>query len=292
MIKNQPTKFKPGIYFGLSNKQYHSDGALSASGAKVLYKSVPLDFWYKSAAFNPNHISTQTKAMEESDMFHMLLLEPERFYANYQVNDNSDPYKKLVRESLYEDIKYAVSLVRKLPKTNALLSDGVPEVSIFFPDEETGLMMRCRPDYLKHNACIDYKAHIDVSSEDIRWHIKRYFYDLQAGLYIQGIKTIRRMLKEGTATVYGECDDAWLERFLSTDEMHFVFTFQRKTPPYIIRTVEVGNDVIELGKQKVDAAIQKYIECLEQCGTDVWPAGTDQIELLEACDLPVGIFYN
>ena len=293
-MNKQPSNYEPGIYFGLQNEAYHADGALSNSGAKMLLRDGPLAYWYASKAFNKNAINRQTKAMAASDRFHMLLLEPERFDRLYAVQPGGGPLdnRSVVSRIEYDEMQQAIRLINGMPKVSQLFKGGASEVSIFWPCPRTGLMLRCRPDYLKPTICNDYKAHAEVNNKSVRFDIVKYGYDVQAAMYVDGITAIKRLLRNGEATVYGDHDEAWLDQFLATDDMRFVFTFQRKEPPYIIKTLEVADDIIEIGRQKMESAIDTYSECLRNYGTEPWPPGKDEIDLITLDDLPAGIFYN
>ena len=56
-------QFEPGVHFGLSDEEYFSVPALSASGMKNLRIS-PLDFWARSAWLNPNYEDDQEDASD------------------------------------------------------------------------------------------------------------------------------------------------------------------------------------------------------------------------------------
>lgn len=54
-------QFEPGVHFGLSDEEYFSVPALSASGMKNLRTS-PLDFWARASWLNPNFEDDQDEA--------------------------------------------------------------------------------------------------------------------------------------------------------------------------------------------------------------------------------------
>ena len=70
----------PGIYLGLSNEEYHADGAISSTGIKDLLKS-PYRYWYFSD-MNPDPNKEErinTSSTKLGTAFHTLILEPENF---------------------------------------------------------------------------------------------------------------------------------------------------------------------------------------------------------------------
>ncbi|MCG8670234.1 MAG: PD-(D/E)XK nuclease-like domain-containing protein [Pseudomonadales bacterium] len=292
----QPCYYPPGIYLGLSNEDYHADGALSNSGMKTLRNKEPIDYWHGVKAFNVNGTfkPQRTKAMDDSDMFHTRLLEPERFYETYQPAGEKmlDPKKKIMARRTYEDIEQSIAILERSQRAKMLFSGGVCEVSIFFPDPETGLMLRIRPDYLKPSVCIDYKAHAQLNKIDAKYHIAKYGYDVQAGVYVEGINIIRQMILKGEAGVYGDFPDQWLNAFLSEKDTRFVTAFQRKEAPFIVKTMEIATDIGGLGREKAREAITTYVQCLHEYGVNEWPSGGNDIELLTLDDMPPSIFYN
>lgn len=81
---------KPGIYFDMSEEEYHAAPALSASGIKNLLVS-PLTYWINSP-FNPDYEDEKTAAMALGTAFHRRLLEPERFAEIYGATPTKDDY--------------------------------------------------------------------------------------------------------------------------------------------------------------------------------------------------------
>lgn len=77
------SNFKEGIYFNLSNEDYHADEAISCSGVKNLLKNPKL-FWHNSS-LNPKKKQLDTKALKLGRLYHNLLLEPEKFKDEFLV---------------------------------------------------------------------------------------------------------------------------------------------------------------------------------------------------------------
>jgi hypothetical protein len=91
-----PGKLEPGVYFGMSEEQYHAIPCMSASGVKHLLTS-SMDFWARSWL---NQWRDDDKSEEDSEAkdtgkaYHVRLLEgKEKFYATYApafICDNPD----------------------------------------------------------------------------------------------------------------------------------------------------------------------------------------------------------
>lgn len=75
------TTHEPGIYFGMSEEEYHADPSLSQSGMKLM-KVSPLSYWDK--CLNPDKPADDTTPFKEfGKAVECLLLEPERFDKEY-----------------------------------------------------------------------------------------------------------------------------------------------------------------------------------------------------------------
>lgn len=83
--------FEPGIYFGLTEDEYHADPSFSSSGIKDITVS-PLDYWVKSW-MNPNKVDKEGPALRLGKAYHKLILEGrEAFEATYAVKPDKDDY--------------------------------------------------------------------------------------------------------------------------------------------------------------------------------------------------------
>lgn len=93
------------------------------------------------------------------------------------------------------------------------LSDGYPEVSVFWTDEN-GVRFKARFDWMRRAAIVDlktYAAPTDVPPLTYFFRqISRYGYDTQAACYIEAWAQLKRLIPEGR--VFGEVDPAWLKR--------------------------------------------------------------------------------
>lgn len=311
VIKNQPTNYEPGIFFNLSNECYHLDGALSNSGIKLVRES-GLEYWWNNKLFNKHFAYIEKKrsaAMEESDLFHRMLLEPERFYREYQVipAEVPDYNKKGIGKIQHDKIALAIQILRSNPILNRLFTGGVAEVSFFCRDPETGVMLRARPDYLKPGVIVDYKAHRRVDDYGMTQDLVTYGYDQQAGLYKWVIEEVKRLIARGKAGVFtavesGQYRDGfdnpahekWFAEFMAADveSYPFVYAFQKKEPPFICRPIELYADALELGLQKAREGIADYKAYFEEFGFKPWPDKKTTIRGVGLDDLSNRIFHT
>ena len=95
----QPEGFAPGIYFGMSDEDYHRDPSLSHSGITNILVS-EYDYWEESF-LNPNkkyddklfNENGSLKATAFGKLAEMYLLEEKKFLNTYTVAGSKD-YKK------------------------------------------------------------------------------------------------------------------------------------------------------------------------------------------------------
>lgn len=324
MINKQPSGIKPGIYFNLSNDEYHGDPAISCSNIKDLLIS-PLKYWTYSPLNSRKR--KKTKAKTAGTALHCLLMEKEKFDEDYiilpKLKINSDFYieeskkpdfltnfklpkakkastfkyigsKAIITDKEFEEIKESVDYFESIEAPSQLFQDGYAEVSIFWRDEETGLMCKCRPDYLAPNYIADYKSIADI--EKIGRDLVSYKYHFQAAYYLEGLNQLKKLEID---TSWGKgvyFPEGWWSKFLRTDHNNFVFAFQEKEAPYLVRLKSLDEDVLEIGRQKFRLGLEIYKENIEKYGVEKWEdnyrrKGEHEIEMLGLVNLPSYIQY-
>ena len=71
-----------------------------------------------------------------------------------------------------------------------VISSAKFEKSIFWRDEETGIMCKCRPDIWNDPVCADLKTTKDASPKGFQSSAMKYGYFLQAAMLYEGLKSI------------------------------------------------------------------------------------------------------
>lgn len=247
---------KHGLHFDLPEADYHGhQGSLSQSGIKTLLES-PARFDYERR--NP---SPPTQAMELGTIAHSLRL---GVGAGVEVIDADNWRTKAANEAadkaraegkvplLTKDYKIVCDMAEAAdrdPIVKALLSGGEPEVSAFWPDEETGVLRRGRFDYLRDDVLVDYKTAANASPRTFGRTAYKYGYFIQHPYYVDLAR---------------DCDMPGVRSL--------VFLVQDKRPPYCIAAMELDKDAVQLGREKAAKALQMYRDCTE---TGVWPAWAD-----------------
>lgn len=108
----------------------------------------------------------------------------------------------------------------------SIVQDSKKEITIFFRDPETGILLKCRPDVMNEKVliCLDAKTTGDARPTEFRRTIAVYSYDKQAALQIDGIKAVT-----------GKTFD-------------FVFSAHEKTDPFAIALYRVDEAVLDVGR--------------------------------------------
>lgn len=274
---------EPGIYFGLNERVYHEDSALSRSGIATMLLETPFEFWVSSWMNEERKAHSETDAMKWGTEFHMLLLEPKRFRETYFVFPG-EPYdgenRKLIKEEDYKTMKVAVDVIKSLPLAKDLFTEGYPEVTLVWPDTQTGLMLRARLDYMKPYSITDVKTCYSLREQKLKYQFKEHYYHVQNAMYSEGMRVIREMLKQDKCGIFGnEVDNNFLMRFMEDAHSHFAFVMQKKKFPYPARIIHPleQHEVIE-GREIMHEGITRYIEHIERYGTKPWPVSEGKAE--------------
>lgn len=284
----QPVGMDEGLYFGLHKDTYHNDPALSHSGmTQILRTESGYDYWVNSV-LNPNRPKFEASdAMIFGERCHKLLLEGMAFFNDYNVHGmKDDRQKRWISRAEWTKIHDSVEMIKKYQAGADYFKFGYPEVSIFWRDPATGIMLRARVDYLRTFGAIDYKRIKDVGLTTIGNAIVDQGLDIQGYLYLEGIKRIRYLLRKGKIKAHGEVNKEWIDGFMGEVDTIFRFFFQRSAPPYVWEIYDFEKDLELTGQDWTLAATEKYKRLIELHGTSEWPAGTGKVTTVELFNIP------
>lgn len=251
-------KMPDGMYPALVAETYYKDPSIGSTLQKLLLPDKPpLDFWYSCPWLNTAAplVEEKKEALMFGNGMHMLLFEPDRFKATFTIKDGVE--KSLIPNHLGEG-QFEMMLAMRTELLNyktlaKLVLGGKAEVSMFWT-HESGAPCRGRIDFLKASTMVDYKAVQEVSVEAIARMVSEYGYDMQAASYLDGLK-----------------------RTTGRDDGNVVYLFQEKKPPFKVMAVAFDDAIITEGKSKYDAAMQRYVNCLEMFGKKRWEGYPDTI---------------
>lgn len=235
----------------IPNKEYRAREGVSSTDLKHMVKS-PAHFRYWK-----DHPQEDTPALLFGRASHKYMLEKDDFFTEFAIAPNIDrrtkagkeEYAAFLEESKDKDIISADDFQKIQEMHEALYStpfvaqllSGEKELSFFLEDEETGLMMKCRPDCLSTigdaHILIDYKSCQDASMETFMRSAINLGYDLQMSYY-----------KDIMDKVTGH-------------EHSVIFIAQEKTPPYAVNILEANEYFIKSGRDMYRTYLDLYKEC-------------------------------
>ena len=252
-----------GIIHGLDIETYHSGPGISKSGLDDLdpparYYALHLD------PKRPERV--QTAAQRVGQLAHCAILEPEEFAKRYAVGPDVIRSTKIWKEfeaslapgveAIKPDEASAAwaqrESVLKLPGMKEILSAGAAEVSAFWEDPYTGVLCRCRPDFVNSHTIIDLKTVGRGDTFGFSRQAPSLNYHVQDAFYTWGYSSASGI----------QIDDF---QFL-TVETEFPYLAARHRLP-----VEAKNEGLKIIRRKLDV----YAECLSK---NEWPGYPGEIQ--------------
>lgn len=229
----------------------------------------------KSPAHLKAKIWESTPAMLFGSAYHMAILEQVRFLETYlvapEINGRTKAGKVqyadlmarvavegriLIKQENMDRIQAMKKVLRSHTVASGLLTEGKPEVSVFWQDAETGLGCKCRVDYIRESlrAVTDLKTTQDASLNGFRRSIANFGYHRQAGYYLEGL-----------TNATGDMWDTW------------IFVAQESKPPYGVAVYLLEPEDIQQGWQEAKELLRVYKDCKEK---DVWPGYPDRVQTI------------
>lgn len=175
---------------------------------------------------------------------------------------------ELTKNELNQVIGTARAIKANKHASAAFSQKGESELSIFWQDEESGLQLKCRPDFLPYDCedIPDYKTCASVNPETFYKDFLNYGYHIQAAMYREGIKSVTGKTVQS-----------------------FFFVAQEKEPPYITQVYIPDMALIEHGRKAVKNALEVYSECEK---TGIWKTFSDKVIELTIQDKPEELMSN
>ena len=268
----------PGAYSHVPIDVYHTswtaEPSISSSGLRTIFSESPAHYWDKSP-YNPNREEkAQTEAMILGRAAHHLLLGEADFASQFAIRPEKYPDPKggadkpwsgnatwcrewlafkaeqgltVVTQAQVEKIKGIAAQLSGHPMVRAGALNGHIEVSFLWRDEETGVLVRARPDALPTDSMdfSDLKVTADVSDEAIVKSLEKFGYPQQAALV-------------------GDACKAIIKREMSS----FSLICAESTRPHCIRAKTIHASDIYLGERANRIALRMFKHGIE---TGEWP---------------------
>jgi len=287
----------PGVYPYLSMEDYHNDPAIGSSGIKDLLIS-PLRYWFNSPRNPHRKPRKETPALKFGKGYHAMILEPDNFDKYVAVTpekwikaknhpeklsmekqkdlwEEANASKTIITRAQYETMQEMAFALQVQPQHYNALRFGVPEVSIFWRDEETGLMCKVRPDRFSPTFVPDLKSTSDISDKNLRFEFPRRGYDISSAQYSEGMMQVRKMIKNGYKMPEPFTDE-FVAEFMGQARQHFAIIWQEKEAPYITRAWRATPWSVEIGYHKFRKGLYTYEE--HKNNPSPWPSGFPVVE--------------
>lgn len=234
------------------NNYYEDTDYVSNSMLNLLDKS-PAYFRYVM-----DHPIRPTQAMKFGSAFHMNVLQPNEFQKEYAISPKFDKRtkigkekfaefqseninKKVITESDYEIMEQMTSKIYRESLTKELLTNGESEKIIVWQNQQFNVNCKGMIDYFreKNGILIDLKTTQDSSYHAFKRTIQKYNYHKQAAFY---------------------CDA------LAAHEFYIIAI--EKTPPYLLNVFQIGEKLLDEGRQMYKRQLEIYVNCVEN---NYWP---------------------
>jgi hypothetical protein len=261
----------------ISNEDYHSRPSVSRSQVLELQKS-PKKYWYKYISGLAEKETSE--ALDLGTAFHTLILEPSDFGDTVAIvpDDKKNPTKAqinaknpsdstrlliewwdnfraqnegkiLLRQKDITNLQDMAKSIREEKAAQKILGKkGIIEGSFFWTDEETGIMVQSRPDFITADGkiCVDVKTTKDASADAFQKAIVNYGYDLQAFMCVEACR-----------------------RYFKHDPDAFIFIACEKEPPYDTAFYLADEYILRRGEMLYRNLLDKLKECQD---ADHWPS--------------------
>ena len=262
---SQETKLKlVGLHENMPNEEYHV-GTPGYSSSDLVAMSEGFDVW----KWRQSVPREQTDAMALGSATHLLLearIKDDAKLAqagiaimpdlNMRTNDGKAAYKVFVEENKgklvlsaedYDMARRMVDAVMLEPEVAGYFRGGISEPSIFVDDAETGLLLKCRPDYLRpaEGLSINFKTmRADMTFER---QAATLAYDWASSFY---------------------CDVLRQHFGRNFDEIH-VSVVKAKEGPCRVHVHTIDDEDLQNARAQWRALLAKIPECER---TNCWPA--------------------
>lgn len=255
-----------GLIDGLSNKDYHAD--TSKIGNSMLGQ-----FRANRARYHGLYVSKTiaipepTEAMVFGTLFHTVLLDLPAYLEGYFVPPalapDGTPWDRRKKDHKIAWGDLEANNEGRLPisaETNKQLlamraavgnneraaklvfdSEGAPEQSLWWTDEDTGLVLKCRHDRPAMNGTVivDIKTCPDSAPEPFAKSVANFGYYRQAAFYCDGQKAVTGV------------------------DARMVFCAVSKEEPYSVGLYELSAEAVEFGREQIRNSLGELAKCFE-----------------------------
>lgn len=256
-----------GMHLSVPIEFYHTqctEGvSLSSSAMRDILPECggcPAYFWAESS-LNPKAEDFDSEAMAFGRAVHALVLGEPEFLKHFVVSPFDDfrakPAKEwlegyawrkdtrqIIKAEKFEKMVAMSETVKRTPQTSNCFEQGKPEVSMIWKDDEFGVMLKSRPDFMPERPSdhfmLEYKSARSVESFAMSKQAFALGYDIQASLVYDGYKALTGEEPLGLAHVN-----------------------QEKDAPFLAALFMFDGEQLEIGRRRRRKAMRRFAECYE-----------------------------
>lgn len=265
------SKLGTGLHFNVPMDTYHSDccEGVSVSGSVLftLYESCP------ARALATHYLSPWPReddasvAMAFGEAAHCYIVEGKKaFGERYAIKPDDMTFvtregkawraeqeaagRLIIAFRDFEKItQMAIGLAANPAAMNAF-DGGAPEVTAICKDDETGLWLKARPDYLRKQLAINYKTALSAAPVPWKRQAWNLGYHVSAALCVDILKAL------------GE-------------PAHYAFVVQEKEAPYLTAVRVLADEFLEAGRLIYRHTLRAFADCV---ATGKWPGYSEEVE--------------
>lgn len=251
---------------------YHSQAccvgpSVSSSGLRAILRECPAIF-YATSDLNPNRFEdVPSTPFAFGRAAHALVLGEPEFNKKFIVSPYDDFRSKVaqawrdqqeicglqvLKAADFKIVEAMAAAQKSSPEVARAFSDGSPELSLIWKDDETGIWLKARPDWLPtlpdFRFTCEYKTCVSIHHVKLSYDVFKYGYEMQAAMALDGIAAVLKIRPFGIAHVV-----------------------QEKTPPYLAELRCFNADQIQWGRRQYRKALRIFAHCLER---NEWPGYT------------------
>ena len=245
--------YGPGIYAGISNREYHNN--INALNSSKLKNFAECPDYYRYKLINPD--DPDKEGFRIGSAVDCLVLEPDKFNSEFavmeRVNLRTKEGRTYKEQFLYnaelngltwltteehELCRNVAESARNSELFTQYLSGGKPQLTCIW--EQNGVLCKARPDYFieEKNLIIDLKT-TRKTVDNFSYVVADYDYLLQAAFYCEGMYKLT-----GKMPTFG-------------------FYVVSKEEPHYCGVYLVPDDLMELALNRVRGLVVRYKECIE-----------------------------
>jgi PDDEXK-like domain of unknown function (DUF3799)/SAP domain len=167
--------------------------------------------------------------------------------------------KRIIDADDWERLMGMQKMLLAHPSIGGLFTKGEAEISVYWTDEETGVLCKIRPDWIlpievgpkqhKH-MLIDLKSAIDASREGFEKAVYNFGYHISAAMYLEG----------------------WEKATGEDLSGYFLFVGQEHQRPYALAPYPIDDEALAIGRDRFHEALRTYAACLETGEYPGYPA--------------------